>query len=157
MVMKFPYSFLVKREKSLSSCAAHNCTAGFLVLSRTWHVVSRQPLTAGPRGTYADVIELHGVGVLAVSMGFVDLGGWDIRRTAQAVSGSPAARSPRGETSGSGDGLRQCSGMWGNAGGGLNAGRLWLSYYRRIARCRTRFVSHVSKVVERPFVVDTNR
>lgn len=36
MVMKFPYSFLVKREKSLRSCSPHSCIAGCLVLSRTW-------------------------------------------------------------------------------------------------------------------------
>jgi hypothetical protein len=64
MVMKFPYSFLVNLEKSLSSCAAHSCTAGFLVLSRTWRAVSWQPLRAGNwgGGAYADVVELHGGG-----------------------------------------------------------------------------------------------
>lgn len=69
MVMKFAYSFRVKREKSLSSCAAHSCTAGFLELSRTWRRVSRQSpppfLTVSPgEKTYANVIELHLVGVV---------------------------------------------------------------------------------------------
>jgi hypothetical protein len=36
MVMNDAYSFLVKRDHSLSSCSAASCTAGCLVLSRIY-------------------------------------------------------------------------------------------------------------------------
>src|SRR4051812_49141878 len=71
MVMKFPYSFLVNREKSLSSWAAHSCSAGCFVLSRTWHAVSRRPLRVGAGETYADVVELHGGGCVGVYGGYL--------------------------------------------------------------------------------------